>query len=51
MIKGGENVKDNQRKGISIRNLKLSEGTSRNRCINSRLDVRAMSVKGKSYKL
>ena len=25
MMKGGENVKDNQRKGISIRNLKLSD--------------------------
>ena len=47
MMKGGENVKDNQRKRISIRNLKLSEGTSRNRCIHSRIDVRAMSVKGK----
>ena len=46
MMKGGENVKDNQRKGISIRNLKLSEGTSRNRCIHSRIGVRAMSVKG-----
>ena len=46
MMKGGENVKDNQRKEISIRNLKLSEGTSRNRCIHSRIDVRAMSVKG-----
>ena len=44
-MKGEENVKDNQRKEISIRNLKLSEGTSRNRCIHSRIDVRAMSVK------
>ena len=44
---GGENDKDNQRKEISIRNLKSSEGTSRNRCIHSRIDVRAMSVKGK----
>ena len=47
MMKGGENVEDNQRKGISIRNIKLSEGTSRNRYIHSRIDVRAMSVKGK----
>ena len=47
MLKDGENLKDNQRKEISIRNIKLSEGTSRNRCIHSRIDVRAMSVKGK----
>ena len=33
MLKDGENVKDNQRKEISIRNIKLSERTSRNRCI------------------
>ena len=51
MMKGGENVKDNQRKGISIRNLKLSEGTSRNRCIHIRIDVRAMSVKGKLVRI
>ena len=38
--------KDNQRKEISIRNIKLSECTSRNRCIHSRIDVRDMSVKG-----
>ena len=29
MLKDGESVKDNQRKEISIRNIKLSEGTSR----------------------
>ena len=46
MLKDGENVKDNQRKEISIRNIKLSERTSRNRCIYSRVDVRDMSVKG-----
>ena len=46
MLKDGENVKDNQRKEISIRNIKLSECTSRNRCIHSRIDVRDMSVKG-----
>ena len=51
MIKGGENVKDNQRKEISIRSLKLSEGTSRNRCIHSRIDVRAMSVKGELVRI
>ena len=51
MMKGGENVKDNQRKEISIRPLKLSEGTSRNRCIHSRIDVRAMSVKGKLVRM
>ena len=51
MMKGGENVKDNQRKEISIRKLKLSEGTSRNRCIHSRIDVRAMSVKGKLVRI
>ena len=51
MMKGGENVKDNQRKEISIRNLKLSEGTSRNRSIHSRIDVRAMSVKGKLVRI
>ena len=46
MLKDGENVKDNQRKEISIRNIKLSERTSRNRCIYSRIDVRDMSVQG-----
>ena len=51
MMKGGENVKDNQRKETSIRNLKLSEGTSRNRCIHSRINVRAMSVKGKLVRI
>ena len=47
MLKDGENLKYNQRKEISIRNIKLSEGTSRNRCIQSGIDVRAMSVEGK----
>ena len=46
MLKDGENVKDNQRKEISIRNIKLSDCTSRNRCIHTRIDVRDMSVKG-----
>ena len=50
MLKDGENLKDNQRKEISIRN-KLSEGTSRNRCIHSRIYVRAMSVKGKYVRI
>ena len=34
--------KSDQRKEISIRNVKLSEGTSRNCCIHSRIDIRAM---------
>ena len=51
MLKDGEKLKDNQRKEISIRNIKLSEGTSRNRCIHSRIDVRAMSVKGKLVRI
>ena len=46
MLKDGENVKDNQRKDLLIRYIKLSERTSRNRCIYSRIDVRDMSVKG-----
>ena len=46
MLEDGENVKDNQRKEISIRNIKLSECTSRNRCIHSSIYVRDMSVKG-----
>ena len=46
MLEDGENVKDNQRKEISIRNIKLSECTSRNRCIHSGIYVRDMSVKG-----
>ena len=45
MLKDGEHLKDNQTKEISIRNIKLSEGKSRNRCIHSGIDVRAMSVK------
>ena len=51
MLKDGENLKEIQRKEISIRNIKLSEGTSRNRCIYSRIDVRAMSVKGKLVRI
>ena len=51
MLKDGENLKDNQKKEISIRNIKLSEGTSRNRCIHSRIDVRAMAVKGKLVRI
>ena len=46
MLEDGENVKENQRKEISIRNIKLSECTSRYRCIHSRIYVRDMSVKG-----
>ena len=46
MLEVGENVKDNQRKEISIRNIKLSECTSRNHCIHSRIYVRDMTVKG-----
>ena len=46
MLKDGENLKDNQRNEISIiRNIKLSERTSRNRRTHSRIDVRAKSVK------
>ena len=51
MLKDGENLKDNQRKEISIRNIKLSEVTSRNRCIHSRIYVRAMSTKGKLVRI
>ena len=51
MLKDAENLKDNQRKEISIRNIKLSEGTNRNRCIQSGIDVRAMSVKGKLVRI
>ena len=51
MLKDGENLKDNQRKESSIRNIKLSEGTSRNRCIHSKIDVRAMQVKGKLVRI
>ena len=47
MLKDGENLKDNQRTEISIRTIKLSERKRRNRCIHSRIDVRANSVKGK----
>ena len=46
MLKDGENLKDNQRNEISISNIKLSERTSKNRCIHRRMDVRAKSVKG-----
>ena len=45
MLKDEDNLKDNQRNEISIRNIKLSERTSRNHSINSRIDVRAKSVK------
>ena len=51
MRKGGENLKDNQRNEISIRNKKLSERMGRNRCIHSRTNVRAKSVKGKFVKI
>ena len=51
MLKDGENFKDNRRKEISITNTKLSEGASRNRCIHSRIDVIAMSVKGKLVRI
>ena len=50
-MKDGENFKDNQRKEISIRNIDVSEGTSKNCCIHSRIDVRAMSVKGKLVRI
>ena len=51
MLKDGENLKEIQRMEISIRNIKLSEGTSRNRCIHSRIDIRAMSVKSKLVRI
>ena len=51
MLKDRENLKDNQRKEISIRNIKLSERKSRNHCIHRRIDVRAMSVKGKLVRI
>ena len=51
MLKDEENYKDNQRNEISIRNIKLSECTSRNCCIHSRIDVRAKSAKGKLVKI
>ena len=51
MLKDGENLKGNPRKEISIRNIKLSESTSRNRCIHSRIDVRALSVKDKLVRI
>ena len=47
MLKSPENFNDNQRNEISIRNIKLSERTSRNRYIHSRTDVIAKLVKGK----
>ena len=43
MLKEGE--KDNPRNEISIRNIKLSEHMSRNRCIHSRIHVRAKNSK------
>ena len=51
MLRDGENLKDNQRNEITIRNIKLSECTNRNRCIHSRIDVRAKSVKGKLFRI
>ena len=51
MLKDGENLKDNQRNEISIRNIKLSERTSRNRCIHRRIDVRAKSVKSELVRI
>ena len=45
MMKCGENFKDNQRKEISIRNIKLSEGTSRNRRIHSRIVLEPCQLK------
>ena len=45
MLKDRENVKDNQRKEISIRNIKLSERTSRNRCIYSKIGVETCQLK------
>ena len=51
MLKDGENFQDNQRNEISIRNRKLSVRTSRNRCIHSRIDVRAKSVEGKLVRI
>ena len=47
MLKVREKFKDNQRNEISIRTIKHSDCTSRNRCIHSRTDVIAKSVKGK----
>ena len=47
MLKNGEKLKANQRNEISIRNIKYSDRRSRNRCIHSRIDLRAMPVKGK----
>ena len=51
MLKDPENFDDNQRNKISIRNIKLSERTSRNHCIHSRTDVTAKPVKGKLVSL
>ena len=51
MLKDGKNLKDNQRNKISISKIKLSERTSRNRCIHSSIVVRAESVKGKLVKI
>ena len=51
MLKDGENLKDNQRNEISVRNIKLSERTSRNRCIHSKVDFRAKSGKGKLVRI
>ena len=51
MLKDGENLKDIPRNEISIKNIKLSERTSRIRCIHNRIDVRAKSVKGKLVRI
>ena len=51
MLKDRENLKDNQRNDISIRNIKLSEHTNRNHCIHIRIDVRAKSVIGKLVRI
>ena len=51
MLKDGENLKDHQQNEISIRNIDLSDSTSRTRCIHSRIDVRAKSVKGKLVRI
>ena len=45
MLKDGEKIKDNQRNEISIRNIKSSERTSRNRCIHSRIDIEPSQLK------
>ena len=51
MLKYRENLKDIQTNEISIRKIKLSERTSRNRCIHNRIDVRVKSLKGKLVRI